>query len=253
MPLEALREGSIGPVVLAVRAYTLRAPLERRTQRRPPGAMTCFAAATRRTPDVAPHAGVYGGRRSERGRRSRPIAHRFWICDQYIMQVAVLRLADLVRESHAGQQAEAQLKERVEALNQDVREQQRAASLAEAEARRIPEPQKAAEKQQEAARLRRAAEHAKQEAGIEAESMRKQLLEQTLQTVQPIIDTVAREQSVDLVLLAPNPGLAYFNPSLDITQTVRERFDTSSGAAEQANPHTHNQTKGARRGRGTSS
>ena len=141
------------------------------------------------------------------------------------MTIAVIRLADVVARSHRGARADAEMKARLEALQKEVAETERKTLLAEAEARRLGPQRGALAKRSAAAKLRRTAEHAKREAEIAIEEMRRQLLDDVLLAVEPYVQEVAEAHDVDLVLLAPNPGLAYYKPSLDLTDEIIGRLD----------------------------
>lgn len=155
------------------------------------------------------------------------------------MELAVLRLTEVIQKSEPGKRAEAQLRSRAEELNQRVKEHDRAAALAEAEARKQTDMHAASAKLREAGRLRRQAEHEKREASIELEELRRQLTDETLLKAQPLIAQISNERGVDVVLLAPNPGLAYYTPKVDITAELIERMNalaeqpsSSKGAAK---------------------
>jgi Skp family chaperone for outer membrane proteins len=140
------------------------------------------------------------------------------------MKVAVLRLNAVVAESRAGKTAEKTLAGQVEKLQAELKAKQREATKAKAEAR---QPSNAADpaKQQEAGRLEREAEHLGREAEIQVESLRQELLNDVLVGAHKEIEALAKEREADLVMLAPNPGLAYFNPALDITNDLIARLD----------------------------
>ena len=144
------------------------------------------------------------------------------------MKIAVLRLTDVVAESRRGKAADLEVQQRAEALQKSVADQERVALLAEAEARKATDLNDAQTKGSHAAKLRREAEHFKSEAEITLDEMRRQLLEDVLSAVQPHIQKLAEAHQADLVLLSPNPGIAYVNPAIDLTDDLLQRLDAES-------------------------
>lgn len=148
------------------------------------------------------------------------------------MNLAILRLVDLIGQSKLGKNAEAALQARIGVLNKETTDKERAAMLAEAEARQARDPKAGAELHQTAARARREADFRKNEAGIEVEALRRNLVESVMAQIQPLVAAITKERGLSLVLLYPNPGVAFYSPDCDITDEVLRRLDEKSPGDE---------------------
>jgi outer membrane protein len=86
--------------------------------------------------------------------------------------------------------------------------------------------------QRDLQRLQREVQAMQEDAQLEAEQMREQLLEQFSRKVNPIIAAVAKERGLHMVFsVSDQANVAWADPGLDLTPEVIKRLDAAPGDA----------------------
>jgi outer membrane protein len=150
-------------------------------------------------------------------------------------RVAYVILQRIANESADGKAATTQIQalqqKRATELNERTKQLQGLQQKLEKEAS-VMSTTAQTDLQRQMERLQKDIERFTQDAQAEIQDLQQQLQQQFEQRIQPVLDQVGQEKGLHFIYNAPDSGIVWADPSLDISEDVIRRLDAAPAGAK---------------------
>ena len=142
-------------------------------------------------------------------------------------KVGVVDSNDILAKSAEGKRVQSTLKRKRDELGKDLQRQEKEIGrMVDDFKKQVSVMKDAAKKQREAELQKRAGDFQRRVADADKQmsQLEQKEMQPLLNKLKVAVESVARENKLDMVLDRRSSGLLYITPSLDITEKVRSRF-----------------------------